>query len=106
MIIANYDPAYYPDPERFDPERFDIEAKKMRNATTWLAFGDGPRNCIGLRFGMMQARIGLIYLLYNFEFSICPKTTIPIGISKKMLLTTPEEAYLNLKPIKKTNQKL
>lgn len=96
----HYDPEYYPNPEKFDPDRFTSEEKKTRNATTWLAFGDGPRNCIGLRFGMMQARIGLAILLNSFQFSICQETQIPVRISKKMLLTTPEEVYLKLNPIK------
>lgn len=95
----HYDPEYYPNPQKFDPDRFSSNEKMKRNATTWLAFGDGPRNCIGLRFGMMQARIGLVALLKDFEFSISSKTKIPIDISKQMLLTTPEECYLNVKSI-------
>lgn len=96
----HYDPEYYPDPQRFDPNRFESEVKKIRDPMHWLAFGDGPRNCIGLRFGMMQARIGLVALIKNFEFSISPETIIPIGISKKMLLTTPDDVHLNVKPVK------
>lgn len=38
------DPEYYPNPEKFDPERFSSDEKKKRDAMTWLAFGDGPRN--------------------------------------------------------------
>lgn len=91
---------YYPDPERFEPDRFESETKKKRDPMKWLAFGDGPRNCIGLRFGMMQARIGLVALIKNFEFAISPETTIPIGISKKAFLTTPEDVYLKVKPVK------
>lgn len=96
----HYDPDFYPDPQKFDPERFDSEAKKNRDPMKWLAFGDGPRNCIGLRFGMMQARIGLVALIKNFEFLISPETIIPIGISKKMLLTTPDDVHLKVKPVK------
>lgn len=96
----HYDPEYYPNPEKFDPDRFDSEEKKNRDPMKWLAFGDGPRNCIGLRFGMMQARIGLVALVQNFEFSISPETSVPVGISKKAFLTTPEEVYLKVKSVK------
>lgn len=41
------DPEYYPHPEKFDPERFKDEIKSQRPAFSFLAFGDGPRNCIG-----------------------------------------------------------
>jgi len=36
--------------------------------------GDGPRNCIGNRFGLMQTKIALIQLLTNFKFSKTEKT--------------------------------
>lgn len=93
------DPEFYPDPQKFDPERFDSEVKKNRDPMTWLAFGGGPRNCIGLRFGMMQVRVGLVALIKNFEFSISPSTVIPIGIIKNMRSTAPEDVHLNVKPV-------
>lgn len=44
------DPEYYPDPERFDPERFNEENKAKRPAFSFMAFGEGPRICIGNTF--------------------------------------------------------
>ncbi|EDW74195.1 uncharacterized protein Dwil_GK21806 [Drosophila willistoni] len=68
------DPEIYPDPEEFQPERFSPEECAKRDSVTWLSFGDGPRNCIGLRFGEMQSRIGLALLIKNFKFSTCAET--------------------------------
>lgn len=63
-------------------------------------FFAGPRNCVGLRFGMMQARIGLVSLLNNFEFSPSPQTQIPLVISPKSFILSPTGGmYLKLKPI-------
>lgn len=105
IIIPAYaiqnDPEYFPDPEKFDPDRFDSEEKKKRDVMTWLAFGDGPRNCIGLRFGMMQSRIGLVTLLRNFEFSLGSKTKVPPRIDPKSFVTVPEGGiYLKLKALR------
>lgn len=38
----------YPDPEKFDPERFNEDAVAARHPMSYLSFGDGPRNCIGM----------------------------------------------------------
>ncbi|KAL5291884.1 hypothetical protein ACFFRR_010952 [Megaselia abdita] len=96
----HYDPDIYPDPQKFDPERFDPEEIKKRHPMAWLPFGEGPRNCIGLRFGKMQTKIGLITLLRNFEFSKCEKTAIPIEIDKgNFLVGSKGGIYLKVKKL-------
>lgn len=95
----HYDPEYYPEPEKFDPERFSNEEQKKRDPMTFLGFGEGPRNCIGLRFGMMQVRIGLITLLNSFEFSVGEKTQPPRFNLKATTLMNEGKMYLKLKPI-------
>lgn len=60
----------------------------------------GPRNCIGLRFGMMQSRIGLVMLLTNFEFSACSKTEVPLEAEPGSFTLAPKNGiYLRLKSI-------
>lgn len=78
IYSVHHDPEYYPSPEVFDPERFTPENSVDRNPITFLAFGEGPRACIGERFGMLQVKLALVKLLTNFDFSVCHKTTIPM----------------------------
>lgn len=101
VYAIHYDPEYYPNPQKFDPDRFESEEKKKRHTMAWLPFGDGPRNCIGLRFAFMQTRIALVTLLNNFEFSVSSKTIVPIVASKSSFLLTPQnDVYLKVTPLK------
>nr|XP_014094146.1 cytochrome P450 6a9 [Bactrocera oleae] len=82
----------YPNPDTFDPDNFTPEKVAQRDGVEWLPFGEGPRNCIGMRFGQMQARIGLALLLKNFKFSVCGKTPIPMKYDKINFIVQSEHA--------------
>lgn len=87
----HHDPKYFPDPEVFDPERFSDDMKKKRESCCYLPFGDGPRNCIGMRFGLMQTKIGLIYIVRNFLISLNQKTQLPIEAKTRSIVLTPKQ---------------
>ena len=100
VYSMQHDEEHYPNPEEFEPDRFSPEEQQKRDNITFLPFGDGPRNCIGLRFGMMQARVGLVTLLRNYQFSFCEKSVVPLKISKKSFILTAEGGvYLNFKSV-------
>ncbi|XP_023717573.1 cytochrome P450 9e2 isoform X2 [Cryptotermes secundus] len=97
VIIPIYalhrDPDYFPDPEKFDPERFSDENRGNIKACTYLPFGLGPRNCIGSRFALMEAKIALVQLLSRFNLKVVPKTPIPIKITKSGLNMTVDGGF-------------
>lgn len=41
------DPNIYPNPDDFNPENFTEDAINNRHPMNYLAFSNGPRNCIG-----------------------------------------------------------
>lgn len=64
------DPEYWPNPKVFDPYRF---YKRHDHAPlSWVPFGAGPRNCIGLRFAEMEYKMTIATLLrdYNLELGL------------------------------------
>ncbi|XP_055697203.1 cytochrome P450 6a8-like [Phlebotomus papatasi] len=87
----HHDPEIYPDPEKFDPDRFTDENIKNRHPYAWIPFGEGPRICVGLRFGVMQTRVGLANLLSKYRVKTTPKTPIPLVLDPKGSVLTPKD---------------
>nr|AFI45025.1 cytochrome P450 CYP6BW2 [Dendroctonus ponderosae] len=89
------DPEYFPNPDVFDPERFSEKNKASRPEYSYLPFGAGPRICIGLRFGKLQAKVGLIALLNNFKFTLNEKTPMPIQIDRGFIITVKGNVWVD-----------
>lgn len=51
------------DPLKFYPERHATK----RHPAAYLSFGMGPRNCIGMRFALLELKIFLTRLLTSFN---------------------------------------
>lgn len=100
VYAIHHDKNIYPDPERFDPDRFTEEEMQNRHPMAFLPFGEGPRNCVGLRFGLMQARIGLVTLLTNFSFTFNQKTKLPLQMDPKSFVLKPlNKIFFDLKSL-------
>ncbi|XP_063221876.1 LOW QUALITY PROTEIN: cytochrome P450 6k1-like [Bacillus rossius redtenbacheri] len=81
VLGIHWDPAIYPEPDRFDPERFTPENKSKRPSFTHIPFGEGPRICIGMRFGQMQVKTALVHILTSYQVRTCAETPQPpLGI--------------------------
>ncbi|EFN68266.1 Cytochrome P450 6k1 [Camponotus floridanus] len=92
------DPRFYEDPKRFDPERFSDERKNEIVPCTFLPFGEGPRNCIGMRLGILQTAIGLIAILRDYEVSLNP-SWMSVTDTRRVFTSSPAGFLLDLKKI-------
>nr|ARO50442.1 cytochrome P450 [Chironomus tentans] len=83
------DERYFKNPEKFDPERFSEENIKNLVPHTFIPFSEGPRNCIGISFGLMQIKLGLVKFLKNFRIMPCSKTIIPMKFTPNYSFQSP-----------------
>jgi cytochrome P450 len=72
-------PELFADPERFDPDRFAPEAEDRLPKGAYLPFVNGPRNCIGHGFALMEGQIVLATLAQRVAFSLAPGQRIARG---------------------------
>ncbi|XP_063606137.1 cytochrome P450 9e2-like [Penaeus indicus] len=68
----HHDPKYWPEPNEFRPERFLPENKTSMKNFAHMPFGIGPRNCLAMRFALMEAKIVLSKLLLVAELRNAP----------------------------------
>ncbi len=54
-LLLHHDARWFPDPERFDPQRWLDERRTAVPRHAYLAFGTGPRSCIGEQFAWAEA---------------------------------------------------
>lgn len=96
IYAMHHDPEYYPNPEKFDPERFTPEMKACRHPFMYLPFGAGPRNCVAMRFALMEIKVCVAYILSQFRFHTCSQTAVPMQFYFGQGLLTPKEVILKV----------
>lgn len=93
VYALHRDPELWPEPEEFKPERFSKLNKQNINPYTYLPFGMGPRNCLGMRFAQVLVKVALVEVLHKYSFQVCEETEIPLKMD-------PEGFVGPLNPIK------
>ena len=65
---------------------------------TYMPFGEGPRNCIGRRFALMEAKMALVEVLRRFNLQTCDKTPETLSVRNKglTLSVTGDELWLKI----------
>ncbi|XP_043246217.1 cytochrome P450 3A31-like [Amphibalanus amphitrite] len=100
-LAMQHDADLYPNPESFNPDRFLTTGKEMRNSYTYLPFGQGPRNCIGMRFALLQAKVALVALLRKYSLVTGPKSGKMEPVLDPRLAQTQEKGSTWLKVVRR-----
>ncbi|CAG2115078.1 unnamed protein product [Medioppia subpectinata] len=96
VYAIHHDPDHYPDPEAFKPDRFLPQYCHHIKPYTYLPFGDGPRNCIAMRFALLIAKLVLAKMIQQFRLSRVPDTDVPIIFNSGPTLLHPTRLVLGV----------
>ena len=120
VYSIHHDPKIYKNPEAFNPDRFSASEKAERHPFSFLPFGkicfkifsnscqhfqlsstgEGPRVCIGMRFALIEAKVGLSKLLQNFEFTLDQIRTPKLKIKpNRPILSNEGGVYMKIKKL-------
>jgi cytochrome P450 len=75
----------FPNPSEYNPDNFNAEAKANRSPYAFQTFGLGPRNCIGMRFALVQIKIALLHVLS--EYRLVPSSKTAPNLSNPDMMT-------------------
>lgn len=105
LFAIQRDETVFEDPETFNPDRFDPEtgtpAKVYRQQCTLIPFGEGPRQCVGMRFSTAEVKCGIVELVKNFELKLNEKSAQKMTLNPFSIvhLSHPMDYWIDVKPI-------
>ncbi|XP_069131892.1 cytochrome P450 3A5-like [Argopecten irradians] len=99
VYAMQHDPEVWEKPDVFNPERFSPTEKAKYDPVDYMPFGHGPRNCIGMRLALLEAKMALADFVRNFRISVGSKTDIPPRMEDEEVLK-PTYLWLKLEEIK------
>ncbi|GMT33136.1 hypothetical protein PFISCL1PPCAC_24433, partial [Pristionchus fissidentatus] len=66
----HYDPSLWNEPDRFNPERFSSSSSPL-----FIPFGLGPRQCIGMRFALLEIKLAIVRILQKYRIQQVGEST-------------------------------
>ena len=99
VYALHHDPDAWEDPEKFDPERFRGARKDTHHPFQFLPFGAGPRNCIGMRFALLEIKITLVKILMKYKFVRSPETQVPLVLHDGATMTAKDGVLVRVESV-------
>ncbi|KAK9508017.1 hypothetical protein O3M35_007768 [Rhynocoris fuscipes] len=91
VYSLHHDPKYFKNPDNFDPDRFSPENKLSIVPFSYLPFGEGPRHCIGMRFGLLQTKLGIYTVISKYKVIPTEETPKRLNFRPSTLLTRTDQ---------------
>lgn len=96
----HYDDRYWDKPEEFNPNRFSPEESAKRPSVAYIPFGEGPRNCIGMRFANVNLKLAVASIIKNYKIAVdTNKVELPIKLDPKSALAPVGGCWINFEKI-------
>lgn len=77
--VISFNPTIWgEDAEEFNPDRFDHLSGPAADPYAWVAFGHGPRGCIGKAMALLNFKTVIIELVTRFDFDTVNKGKVEL----------------------------
>jgi cytochrome P450 family 6 len=98
VLGIHRDERYFPNPNKYDPERFSDNRKDYFD-DLYMPFGNGPRNCIAYRMGLLLSKTAIVMLLMNFDFEALKIEELEFDYGAVALLPKPGQGIIKIKKL-------
>jgi cytochrome P450 len=92
------DPEYFPKPKEFIPERC---SHHYSYDGLYLPFGNGTRQCLGMKFASMACKAAVVNIVKNFKLTVNSRTSEELRIDPNEFLNIKQGGlWINFKPVR------
>ncbi|XP_062189994.1 taxadiene 5-alpha hydroxylase-like [Phragmites australis] len=71
--VTHMDASIFHEPIKFDPSRFENQSSAVAPPCSFVAFGAGPRICVGMEFARIETLVTMHHLVRRFRWKLCCK---------------------------------